>query len=164
MFRISVTSALVAIIGLTVLGCGGSDGPRTYPVTGVATLDGEPVEGATVTFVPQSDGLSTAMGKTDASGRFSLVTPGGQSGAEPGRYNVIIMKREGTGEFVQPEYETQEEAMAALEERARSGGLMQQQVQVRDLLPLDYSRVATSGLEAEVTTGSNQFDFPMTSR
>lgn len=58
-------------------------------VNGVVTLDGNPVEGATVSFVSQ-DG-NTYTGFTDAQGNFSLSS-GSAVGALPGEYKVTVVK------------------------------------------------------------------------
>ena len=63
----------ILAVALAAVGCGGG----TANVSGVVTLDGKPVEGATVTFTPDSKdggGVGASYGKTDAQGRFSLRT------------------------------------------------------------------------------------------
>ncbi|MCI0456756.1 MAG: carboxypeptidase-like regulatory domain-containing protein, partial [Gemmataceae bacterium] len=71
---------------LAVVGCS-----RATPVlvTVEVTLDGRPVEGATVTFHPLKDDNhdgSSPQGKTDKLGAFHLA------GARPGEYKVVIIK------------------------------------------------------------------------
>jgi hypothetical protein len=75
---------LVALAGLC--GCGGAS-----KVEGVVTLDGTPVDGATVTFVPADDKGIPANGQTDSSGKFTLST-GGKPGARRGDYKVTVVK------------------------------------------------------------------------
>jgi hypothetical protein len=50
---------------LLASGCGG---PKIYPVSGVATFDGKPLEGFLVTFNP--DGSKGTEGRMDCSGRL----------------------------------------------------------------------------------------------
>ena len=57
-------------------------------VSGVVTLDGNPLPGATVQFLPE-EGRSS-VGKTDADGRFELLFTDGQRGAESGSHRVMI--------------------------------------------------------------------------
>jgi hypothetical protein len=76
----------VAIAVVCLAGCG----PSYHKVNGVVTLDGQPVEGATVTFVSE-DGSKTYSGLTDASGAFSLVS-GEKQGAPAGSYKVVVVK------------------------------------------------------------------------
>src|SRR5437764_1036353 len=53
-------------VGLLLPGCGGG-GPKVI-VTGVVTLDGKPLEGAMVSFVPDDDKLPTGGATTDKDG------------------------------------------------------------------------------------------------
>jgi hypothetical protein len=76
---------LVVAVGLS--GCGGG----LASVEGVVTLDGQPVEGASVSFAPQDDTGKPASGATDAQGRFKLSTAG-KPGAENGTYKVVVTK------------------------------------------------------------------------
>lgn len=80
----------------TVLpGCGGND-VELVPVSGTVTLDGKPLEGATVTFQPISDEREapTSFGKTDEQGHFTLTTAGDETGAIVGKHLVKITKSE----------------------------------------------------------------------
>jgi len=79
----------LAVSSLVLTGCGGGH----VPVTGVVTVDGKPVEGATVTFITE-DGKQSASGQTDSSGNFSL-SDSGKPGARPGSYKVIVTKTKG---------------------------------------------------------------------
>ncbi len=74
------TATTMALCGaLASTGCGGG-GPapvQTDMVKGVVTLDGSPVAGATVTFVPVQDGVgASATGKTDEQGNYVLTAVG----------------------------------------------------------------------------------------
>ena len=87
---------------LVLTGC--SDGssplpklPDTVKVTGTATLDGMPLEGAVVRFAPISDrGFHGAAGVADALGKYELVTDigNGQSrpGVIPGDYTIYVSR------------------------------------------------------------------------
>lgn len=72
---------------LCVPGCGGSDFPRTAPVSGTVTLKGKPIEGAEVYFVHEK---LVAMATTDKDGHYELV-----QGAVPGENKVYFSKIEG---------------------------------------------------------------------
>jgi arylsulfatase A-like enzyme len=66
-----------------------AQGPEdVVPVTGIITLDGQPLAGAHVVFFPSSG--RPAVGVTDDSGRFTLSTYEETDGALPGRHNVAI--------------------------------------------------------------------------
>jgi len=99
---------LVALLlGSVALGCGGAkkDAPKTVPVSGTVTVDGQPIGGATVTFLPTSTDRHGATGTTDATGRYTLFV-GDNRGAMPGNYKVTIqyfVKKDGTPFIVTPE-------------------------------------------------------------
>ncbi|MCA9128164.1 MAG: hypothetical protein KDB22_13815 [Planctomycetales bacterium] len=77
------------------LGCNSvPDGPKTVPAEGTLTLDGEPVEGASVVFVSLTGGEYSASSSTDEEGGFSLNAFEYKTGAVPGTYGAIIMKNE----------------------------------------------------------------------
>lgn len=77
----------------SALGCGGE-----FPlasVSGVATLDGEALQNATVFFQPLRRGEDPivgppSIGVTDESGRFTLTTSDGNSGAIVGDHKVSV--------------------------------------------------------------------------
>jgi len=91
------TALAVALPGS---GCSsGSTAYQTAPITGVVTLDGQPLEGAHVTFMPAPELRSTSesgpesMGDTDAQGRYTLRTVFGDTGASLGKNRVMISTR-----------------------------------------------------------------------
>jgi len=85
MSRRSVLGLLVAM-SLGLAGCG----TKPVPVKGVVTLDGQPVEGASVTFV-SGDGNQSYSGFTDATGTFTLDA-GQNKAISPGTYKVLVVK------------------------------------------------------------------------
>lgn len=93
-FAITLACCLPALTG-----CGG---PKLVPVNGTVTIDGKPVDGATVTFV-SDDGKHSFSGSTDASGNYSLQE-GEKTGAYPGSYKVIVIKNphKATAEALDP--------------------------------------------------------------
>ncbi|MBT5017515.1 MAG: carboxypeptidase regulatory-like domain-containing protein [Planctomicrobium sp.] len=91
----SLILGLVATGGM-LMGCSGDkspDRPATTPTTGVVTYNGDPIEGATVTFKPGAEGKA-AFGKTDAEGKFAITTFEGGDGAIPGSYTISVTKME----------------------------------------------------------------------
>ena len=67
--------------------------PDTAPVTGTVTLDGQPLEGATVNFKPGGGGRPS-RGITDADGNYELMYSGTVQGAMLGTHTVSILKEE----------------------------------------------------------------------
>jgi hypothetical protein len=85
---------VLAILAVTMLdGCWRGDGRR--PLSGVVTLDGQPLEDATISFqpVPGNPG-STSGAATSNDGTFSIST---DKGLKPGKYTVTVQKWKGTG-------------------------------------------------------------------
>lgn len=133
MNRVSLLS-LLALVALSIIGCG-PNGPVVVPVTGVVKLDGEPVEGAGVIFMPAEAGRLPAEGTTDAQGKFSLRTSGASvEGAIAGKYDVVVTK------VSQP--------TGVVNEDGTSGGISN--MKVVWLIPQKYSKHTTSGLQATV--------------
>jgi hypothetical protein len=68
------------------------------PVSGIVTLDGQPVSGVRVTFQPSGrDTDNPGPGSSafsDASGRYELKTVRGDDGAIPGLHTVRILNPE----------------------------------------------------------------------
>ena len=77
---------------LGLAGCGG--GGNTLPVSGVVTLDGEPLAGASVTFYPESEveGVVGGVAETGSDGKFVVTGAKGESGLAPGKYKVTVSK------------------------------------------------------------------------
>ncbi len=147
-----------------MLGCGGGGVSGLVKVTGTVTLDGQPVEGAAVSFSPAGNEGRASAGVTDAQGRFSLAPVGGGQGALPGKYQVAISKTQVTGGA--PTATTREEYERQMKERMAQGaaGFQFGPPQVTHLIPQVYSSPATSQLEAEVTaSGANDFPFALKS-
>jgi hypothetical protein len=73
---------------------------------GKVTLDTVPLEGATVTLIPNVENSTgenkqrNAFGITDSAGRFTMTTLKENDGVYSGQYWIIITKYEQSGEFV----------------------------------------------------------------
>ena len=86
--------AIALLAGLAV-GCSG-DGPPLAPVHGRVTLDGKPLAGKTLKFVPDEGTPGQGAGATtNAEGQYTLLAsrPGStrdMPGAPPGSYRVIV--------------------------------------------------------------------------
>lgn len=144
--RFVVRLSLLVCVAM-VVGCGPaadtSGRPATVPAGGTVTYKGEAVAGASVTLVPEQGGKA-AVGKTDANGKFSLMTFDPDDGAVPGTYKVTIVKRTEAPEEVSEDSEGTSAPPA------------------EDLLPTKYGSATESGLTAEVTDGGeNQFAFDL---
>lgn len=81
----------VFVVLAATIGCWGD--MKVAPVSGILTLDGEPVEQASVVFEPQPGGRPS-FGVTDAEGKYSLAYSRTLNGAEVGDCLVKISKLE----------------------------------------------------------------------
>jgi hypothetical protein len=79
---------LAAFLVLATVGCGGKD--RLVKVEGVVTLDGQPIAGAIVSFLPDEKGGRFAVGTTAQDGSYRLTTYQKDDGALPGDYRVTV--------------------------------------------------------------------------
>ena len=150
----------VACLALLV-GCG-SSGEPTFPVSGKVTYaDGKPVEGAAVSFVPDS-GSKPAVGITDADGMYKLTTTNKDDGAIAGDYKVTIASYEGSADYESTDegqtladpYDITNEYPEDYDEAS------QKSVASKNKLPAKYSNKATSGFTAQVKAeGENVYDF-----
>ena len=66
-------------------------------VTGIVTLDGQPLQDATVEYIPTSNAGRIANGLTEADGKYQLTTSKSVSGVFPGEYKVKITTSVTTG-------------------------------------------------------------------
>lgn len=92
-----VAAALVS--GATFTGCGGgsSNGPELAYVEGKVTMDGEPLNGAKIEFVPKGGEGSPAIGTTDENGHFVMRFSLSKEGATVGE-NVVRIRTAGLEE------------------------------------------------------------------
>jgi len=81
------------VLAAAVLLAGAGCGRQFYPVEGVVTLDGKPVEGATISFIPDEGSQGpVANGLTRKDGSFRLETHRAGDGVLAGTYKVVISK------------------------------------------------------------------------
>lgn len=88
--------SLAVSLGLfCIAGCssGGPAPPKLVPVAGKVMLDGAPLAGASVIFVPKDQTKGTGgTGITDAEGKYEARHQSNKVGIEPGTYAVIFSK------------------------------------------------------------------------
>ena len=123
-------------------------------VTGTIKLNGEPVENAMVTFIPDSLSAkgTVATAKTDKDGRYALKTYMGDQtayGAFPGGYKVTIVKR------VQTDFPDLDIDNLTPEQEAEWMNKIDTTLKGRPpkyeyLVPKKYESQLTSGLTADV--------------
>jgi hypothetical protein len=133
----NVRGAGLAAAAAVLLGAAGC-GPRLYPVHGTVTYaDGRPVTEGMVVFESKGDDKPvTARGDIRADGSYELSTFKPGDGARPGKYQVLVA----------PKFDPN-----AVDGPARPP-------------PFDprYADFRTSGLEVEVTAGTNDYPIHVT--
>jgi hypothetical protein len=85
---------IIALTGLA--GCGDS-GPKIVPVSGVVTIDGQPLTYGHIQVIPT--GWRPASSAIDSSGRFMLTTTVSGDGCVVGTHKVVVL----AGESVSPD-------------------------------------------------------------
>lgn len=137
-----------------VFGCGGANVPMqtTVKVSGVVLLDGKPVEGLDIRFLPTDTTNfkldETPLGRTDSAGKFVLTTYFNGDGAPPGNYLVAVSYPD----QIPASEEADETATAiaqakAKKERAKDG---------KPRFPQVYQVPQKSGLAATVPSGGGE--------
>ena len=152
------------LVGLVCFaGCGSDDGHRK--VTGKVTMNGEPVDGASLMFYAQDSTGEGGGGKTDASGNYSITAPSAvKGGLFPGEYKVTIAKYSEVVDEDQQAFESGEITYDELQERKAAKGPYGK-VETGELLtPAQYSNTNATPLTVTVTDDSKQnvFDFDLT--
>src|SRR5687768_7723562 len=130
----------VLLLLTTISGCGPGNKLGTAPVTGTVTYRGQPVDGATVSFIPDGDGRpATAI--TKAGGAYQLTTLDSE-GALPGQYTVLVRKMEISPASTQP---------VSMEDALKLNN--RPPPPPKELLPAKYGDAAKSPLKFEVKKG-----------
>lgn len=86
---------IVVLATLTggIVGCGRGSYEKLLPASGIVTLDGTPLVGATVAYIPiKSNQQQPSYGYTDGKGKYALKTPEGYVGVSPGEYRIVISR------------------------------------------------------------------------
>jgi len=145
-------SALLAGL-VALLGAGCSANPS---VECKVTLDGQPLEGASVSFIADGDAKSQTaiIGQTDASG-VAKMTTSGKSGVPKGKYKVLVTKtRAGEGFDADA---AQKDPMTAMKDAAQKSGTMPGKGapaggprRPNNILPEKYGDASQTPLSAEV--------------
>jgi hypothetical protein len=126
---------IAAVIG-ALGGCNRENLPGLGRVTGTITMDGKPVAEAAVAFIPEGGAAGTAVGRTDAEGKYELYYSRGNKGAKIGEHTVTVNTYRETGDEDSRKIE-------------------------KETIPARYN--ANSELKATVKSGSNTIDFALKS-
>jgi hypothetical protein len=131
---------MIAASALAAVGCakGVPGRPKLVPAGGRVVYNGQPLEGAHVTFFNAESNVA-AYAQTNADGTFSLTTFDPNDGAVPGQQKISVSKVKITG----PEPDPNEDRIAIPPEKLA----LRKRVW---LIPERYGSPATSGLTADI--------------
>lgn len=136
MLRIFGVTLVVATITLsTTIGCG--DGrARRVPVEGVVTIDGEPLQFGSITFMPAAGSPKDARAggaSVNSEGRFQVSSYSQNDGLMMGKYSVTVLATE------------------LIDNRSQ-----------RWHAPMEYSKMADSKLSVEISGATDEVKFELT--
>ena len=144
-----IWSMLFVVLLSVCGGCGSSTGPNLVTVSGIVTLDSQPLTGAIVKFFPMDPKLTGSFGVTDTNGKFELLTASNK-GAHPGSYKVVI------------EHFTDPTGKPIAKTEGQDLTQQQLQGQIQQTLPITYSDFMATTLTADVKPqGKNELEFPL---
>ena len=136
-------------------------GVQVVQVKGRMTHNGQPLDGASVTFSPTTHEGREASGLTNANGEFVVLTQGAtKSGCMPGSYRVSVTKNIAVDRHGNPlVFVVSDDPHAPPPAGLESG----ERPTMKSVIPEKYGNAETSGLTAEVTKkGPNSFVFELT--
>jgi hypothetical protein len=142
----------MCLVGATVLpGCAKAP-PTVTEAEGRVLLDGKPLSGASVQFIPQLDGFGAewnSIGSTDADGKFQLQCAfKNQSGAVVGTHWVLVTEMPVPGDYRSQENQGgYEKHLASLVNRP---------------IPRQYGEIRTTPLKVEVKKGQKTYELTLT--
>jgi hypothetical protein len=143
----------IGFSALLIAGCNSSPpGLKLVPVEGVITLDGKPLSGADIMFVPQGETKGQGgVARSDASGKFQLLSQDRKlKGAPVGDYRVVmnkLVKPDGSDFVPDPNSGPMD-----------TGGF-------KELLPPAYSDMGQTQLQAIVSDGgATNLEFKLNSK
>jgi hypothetical protein len=140
-----IALCLLSLATIIVAGCSNNSDrdAGTVPVSGKVTYNGQPLEGATITFISDT-GSTPGAAMSGPGGVYTLRV-------KPGSYTITVSKLSGV---VDTREMTMEEAMANANKPVE---------EPKETLPPKYQSPTESGLKFEVKqSGENKFDVPLT--
>lgn len=152
-------TAALALVVLTA-GCS-SNGPPLVPVSGKVTLDGKPLGGKTLKFLPEPGTPGQGAGATtNARGEYTLLAarPGStrdEAGAPPGAYRVVV---------VEPMFPIDLPVQDANDPNAAPAvGLPATAPRKKQEIPAAYTKPETTPLRAEVPANGGEINLTLES-
>ncbi|MCA9003919.1 MAG: Ig-like domain-containing protein [Planctomycetaceae bacterium] len=159
-FKLTTAALLVCCMGCS----GGGDQVKLAPVSGVVTMDGKPLADVVVIFSPDKGNPSS--GRTDSSGKYTLLFKENAKGALLGPHRISII----TGGPVPTQNSDDDggisQTLPIETFRGENDGVaaikLPKDTFKKDPIPERYN--TKSELKKEVVDGKNSFDFELTSK
>lgn len=150
---------MLAVLCLTIAGCGGPERPDMAPVSGVVLdKDGAPVVGAQVVF-KNDKAPREAQGTTDNEGKFRLTSFEDFDGAVIGEHKISVAKVQGDAALDDANVDDPSGAYGAGMDAAAAGNMDAIQ---KNELDKKFANPETSGLTRTVTKeGPNEFEIKL---
>jgi hypothetical protein len=143
--------ALAAIALLVALGgCNGAGDAETVTLTGRVTLDGKPVDGASVAFVGR-EGARLSTAQTNAMGDFTITAALGK--------NAVSIAKMAVGGAAPAPVSEEDMLMPSDEEYQR----MQRTKPAPAGIPAKYADPKTSGINIDVVSGMQDVELALSS-
>src|SRR5262249_23682749 len=156
-WRLRAAATLAGVGLVLVLGCGGDEFAKRYPVSGMVKYKREPVEKGRISFIPSDQKVGRTAAGEIPDGRDSLTTATQDDGALPGSYKVTVVSRVGDPA-----------ADAAVAKEAGQGpghqgspAFIKALKSEKPVVPAKYQLAETSSLTAEVKEQSNTLNFDL---
>jgi hypothetical protein len=142
---------ILLLSALFVVGCN-SGGISVSSVTGEVTYNGQPVENALISFVPQSPNGRGASGQSESNGTFVLLTQGAtKSGAMSGEYKILVSK------LVEIDESGKEVIRQVAKGYDPNNAQEEKRYPQKNLLPEKYAKEETTNLIVTVEKKKNHF-------
>ena len=162
-FNVFGTTALsLAVLAFIFTGCGYRR-PAQVKTTGTVTLDGEPVENASLMFIPDSGRPASA--NTNTNGDFQVSSYGGNDGLPAGNYRVMVTKLVLKDRFQQQYDRAVERAAAQAEpgEEPEDVDIEFGDSAYENMLPTKYEELETTDIKVTITKQQEPLVISLTS-
>jgi hypothetical protein len=139
--------AVAALAIVLFCGCGGAADPGTTNVNGLITLDGKPVDQASVGFIGK-EGARLATAQTNSAGKFTIRAAMGK--------NVVTVAKASANP--RPPVSDEPQLMPT------QGEYQKMLQEAKTDLPAKYGDPKTSGLSVDVVEGMKEVEFALSSK
>jgi len=142
-FASLASASAVALVLLSLSGCGSSDNLPREAISGSVAIDGKPLDSGLVMFLPDGADIATQGGASLVAGKYSIPR---DQGLVPGKYKVAVSASDGGAE-------------TQVDNTNNAPGMPP--IPRKEIIPKEFS--TGTMLTAEVKAGGpNEFNFNLT--